>query len=122
MRMAPRRSSSASPPAAGSAFFGGLPVRGIWTALGLGRGQFFAILALSVGLFVAVGGPVWMHSHASHLLRIGISYGVIPPAVALALWRNRRLRVGLLLGASAVLALIKLVLTALLLMAIGIAG
>jgi hypothetical protein len=117
-----RWSDSASPHPGGPAFFGSLPARGIWTPLGLARGQFLGILALSVGLFILVGGPVWRHPYDSHVMRIGLSYAIIPLAVTVALWRNGTLRASLILGASAVLALIKLVLTALLLMAIGIAG
>ena len=88
---------------------GGLPEHGIWTPLGLGREQFLAILALSIALFVFVDGPVWLHLHASHFVRITVSYGVIPLGVAAALAWNRRLSVVLVLGASAVIALIKLV-------------
>jgi hypothetical protein len=103
-------------------FFGGLPDEGIWTTLALSRAQFLAILAVAMLLFVFVDGPVWRHVRASHFLRITVSYGVIPFAVAGALAQNRRLRPMLLLGASAVLALIKLVLTAGLLVVLAIAG
>ena len=111
-----RTAGSARPP-----FLGGLPELGIWTALALTRGQFLTILTLSVVLFVFVDGPVWQHLRASHFLRISVSYGVIPFAVAGALFHNRQARPLLVLGASAVLALIKLVLTAGVLIAIALA-
>ncbi len=101
--------------------FGPFPEHGIWTAVGLARGQFLAILALSVALFLAVGGPVWRHLHDAHFTRIAVSYAVIPLAVALALRRNGTLRPGLLLGASAVLVGVKLLLTAGLLVAFALA-
>jgi len=101
--------------------FAPLPEHGIWTRLGLGRGQFLGILALSVVLFVVVGGPVWLHVHDAHFFRIAISYGVIPFAVGVALWRNRALRPGLLVGGSAVIAGLKLVITAGLLLVLAIA-
>ena len=93
-------------------FFGGLPKRGIWTAVELTRNQFVAILGLSVLLFVFVGGPLWNHLHDSHFLRIAVSYGVIPLAVALALHRNGSWRLPLVVGASALIAVVKLLLTA----------
>jgi hypothetical protein len=101
-------------------FFAPLPVRGIWTALDLGRGQFLWILGASLVLFAFVGGPLWSHARESHFWRLLISYLVIPPAVAWALWRNGKLRWLRLLVASAVVSAIKLVLTALMLVAVGI--
>jgi hypothetical protein len=92
--------------------FGTFPTDGIWTGLGLGRTQFFAILALSLALFVFVDGPVWQHVHDAHFWRITVSYLAIPVAVAAALAANHTTRLSLLIGASAVLALIKLVATA----------
>jgi hypothetical protein len=89
--------------------------------VGLTRGQFVAILGLSVVLFAFVGGPLWGHLRDGHLARIAISYGVIPPAVALALRRNGRARVALVVGASAVVAVLKLLLTAGLLVVIALA-
>jgi hypothetical protein len=103
-------------------FFGPLPERGPWTAVGLTRGQFVGILALSVGLFLLAGGPLWQQVHAGHLGRIVASYAVIPPAAALALARNGRLHPLTLLAASVVLALLKLVLTAVLLVLFALAG
>ena len=97
------------------------PEHGIWTRLGLGRGQFLGILALSIVLFLLVGGPVWLHVHDEHFRRIALSYGIIPLAVGAALWRNRALRPGLLVGGSAVIAGLKLVITAGLLLVLAIA-
>jgi hypothetical protein len=109
--------SATSPP-----FFGTLPERGPWTAVGLTRAQFLLILALSVVLFVFVGGPVWTHLRDGHFARIALSYGVIPPAVAVALHRNGRVRPLLVVGASAVIALVKLLVTAALLVVFALAG
>ena len=107
---------------AGTPFFGGLPERGPWTAVGLTRAQFVAILALSIVLFVFVGGPVWAHVRDRHLVRITTSYGVIPFAVAAALHKNGELRPAPLVGATIVVALVKLVVTAALLVAVALAG
>jgi hypothetical protein len=104
-----------------TSFFGGLPERGPWTAVGLSRAQFLAILALSVGLFVFVGGPVWAHVHDRHFARIAISYGVIPVAVVGALHRNGTARPALVAGATLVIALVKLILTAALLVVLALA-
>jgi hypothetical protein len=101
-------------------FFGALPDRGPWTAVGLTRGQFLAILLMSVALFVFVDGPVWVHLRDSHAIRIGVSYGIIPPAVALALRRNGTATTALVLGASAIIALVKLLVTAGLLVAFAL--
>ncbi len=103
-------------------FFGALPERGPWTTVGLGRGQFAAILGLSVVLFVFVGGPVWAHVHDHHFVRIAVSYGAIVPATAIALQRNGRARWPLVLGASGVIAAVKLILTAALLVLFALAG
>ena len=102
-------------------FFGALPERGPWTAVGLTRAQFLVILGLSVVLFVFVGGPVWTHLRDGHFARIAVSYGVIPPAVAVALRRSGRVRPLVVVGASAVIALVKLVVTAALLVAVALA-
>jgi len=72
--------------------FAPLPTRGIWTSLDLTRGQFLAILLVSLLLFTFVDGPLWSHAHASHFWRLTLSYLFIPPAVALALWRNGKAR------------------------------
>jgi hypothetical protein len=100
--------------------FGAFPERGVWTAIGLGRGQFLAILALATAFFLFVGGPVWAHLHEDHFARITVSYGVIPLATALALHRNGNLRLGLCLGASLLIALLKLLVTAALLIALAL--
>jgi hypothetical protein len=104
------------------AFFGPLPRRGIWSAVDLTRDQFLAILTLSLLLFVFVDGPIWSHAHASHFWRIAWSYLAIPAAVALALLRNGKLGLAPLVVGSAVLSLVKLVLTAILLVVLGVAG
>jgi hypothetical protein len=101
-------------------FFGPLPERGPWTAVGLTRAQFAGILGLSILLFLLVDGPVWEHVRDRHFRRITISYAAIPLAVAWALARNGSLRPHLVLGASAVIALLKLVLTAGLLIALAL--
>ncbi len=97
---------------------GPLPTHGLWTAVGLTRGQFFAILGVAVGCFVLLGGPVWVHPRGEHLARIALSYAVIPPAVAWALRRQRPFPVGRAVAASALIALVKLVATTLLLLAV----
>ena len=98
-------------------FIGPLPATGPWTAFGLGRGQFLAILLLAVALFVWIGGPVWRHTHDPHLARLLGSYAVIPPAVAAAQLRNRTFGWGRLLGATVTIGVLKLVMTALVLVA-----
>ena len=103
-------------------FFAGLPTRGIWTSLDLTRGQFLSILLGSLVVFTLVGGPLWGHAHESHYERLVVSYLVIPPAVAAALWRNGEIQWLRILVGSAVISVIKLVLTALLLVAVGLAG
>jgi hypothetical protein len=100
--------------------FGPLPAHGIWTAVGLTRGQFLAILALSVALFVFVGGPLWRHLGDGHFARIMVSYGIIPPAVVAVLARKGSLRTRFVLAASGVIALVKLVVTAALLVAFAL--
>ena len=102
--------------------FGPLPTLGVWTAVGLTRGQFFAILGFSVACFALVGGPVWEHARGAHFVRITVSYGVILPAVALALSRERPFPTGRVFAASALIALAKLVVTALLLAGLVLRG
>jgi hypothetical protein len=102
-------------------FFGGLPERGPWTAVGLTRAQFLGILALAIALFVFVGGPVWTHVHDRHFARITVSYGVIPLAALAAQRRNGAVRPALVVGATVVIALVKLVLTAGLLVVVALA-
>jgi hypothetical protein len=101
--------------------FGPLPRDGPWTALGLPRGPFAAILFGSIALFVFAGGPLWAHLHDGHLRRILISYGAIPVAAAAALARHGTLTWGHLLGATVVLGLLKLLATAVLLAVMALA-
>jgi hypothetical protein len=103
------------------AFIGGLPEHGIWTAVGLGRGQFFAILGVSLAVFALLGGPVWTHVRDAHLLRIAVSYAVIPPLAFAALRRNGRRGLVAVATASAVLAFVKLVVTASLFVVLALA-
>jgi hypothetical protein len=100
---------------------GPLPTRGPWTAVGLTRGQFLAVLGLSIACFALLGGPVWGHAHGEHFARIGVSYALIPVAVAWIVRRERPFPVGRWLAASAVIALVKLVATALLLVLVALA-
>lgn len=102
--------------------FSPLPVHGPWTALQLTRGQFLGILAAACALYAFLGGPLWRHLGEHDFARIASSYTLIPVAVALALVRNHAFRVTTWLAGSGVIAAIKLVLTALLAMAFGIAA
>lgn len=102
-------------------FIGGLPETGIWTAVGLTRAQFFAILGISVALFLLVGGPVWLHVREAHFTRIVVSYAVIPIAVTAVFARHGVPRVWQVVAASGVLAAVKLVLTAGLLIVLALA-
>ena len=104
-----------------TSFVGPLPTRGPWTAVGLGRGQFFAILALSIACFAVAGGPIWRQPHGGHLGRILLSYAIIVPAVALALRREHPFPVARVVVASALIALMKLLATTLLLATIALA-
>lgn len=102
-------------------FFGSLPLDGIWTSVGLKRGQFLGIVVVTTLLFVFIDGPVWDHLRRSHFGRIVYSYAMIPPAVAAALYLNGNLRWGLLIAGTVVVGLVKLLLTAVVLVAIGLA-
>lgn len=104
------------------ALIGPLPTIGPWTAFGLGRGQFVAVLLVAVALFVWIDGPVWRHVHDQHLARLLWSYAVIPPAVAAAQTRNGTFGWGRLLGATVTIGVLKLVVTALVLAACGMVG
>jgi hypothetical protein len=103
-------------------FFGPLPTTGVWTSLGLTRGQFLGILVLSCAVFLFWGGPLWLHSGGRDFPRLTTSYAVIPFGVLAAQLRNRSFRLPLFAAASAVIAVLKLVLTAGLDLAIGIAA
>ncbi len=94
---------------------GPLPTRGLWTAVGLSRGRFLAILAVAVVCFVLVGGPVWRDPHGDHFVRITLSYAVIVPLVGLTFRRRRPFPVGQAVAAVLMIALVKLVVTAFLL-------
>jgi hypothetical protein len=102
--------------------FAGLPTDGIWTSLHLSRAQFLCILLGSLLVFAFAGGPFWEHLRASHFWRLVLSYLIIPPWVLWALWRNGAFGWLRLLVASAVLSVIKLVLTAVFLVVAGIAA
>lgn len=104
-----------------SQFFGEIPRHGVWDSVGLDRGQFLGIILISTLLFVWIGGPVWFHLRTSHMARIGWSYAVIPLLVMAALWRNGRLTVSRLAGATVLVSTIKFLLTAALLVAFAIA-
>ena len=101
-------------------FFGPLPTRGMWTAVGLTRAQFLLILAVSIALFLFLGGPIWRHTHESHFWRIGWSYLAILPMAWASLYHNGKARIGTIAAASVVVGLVKLVLTAVILVAIGL--
>ncbi len=101
--------------------FGPLPTHGVWTALELTRSQFLFILVLSVVLFLFISGPLWAHARDSHFWRINLSYAIIPIAVAAALYRNCKMRLVPIVVASLVISLVKLVVTAVLLVVIGLA-
>jgi len=104
-----------------SRLIGPFPVHGPWTAVGLTRGWFLAILGLSVLGFVVIGGPVWRHPREGHFLRIVASYTMILPLVGLALRNERPFPLGRFVAASALIGLVKLVVTALLLGGIALA-
>jgi hypothetical protein len=104
-----------------SRLVGPLPTTGPWTAVGLTRAEFFAILGLSVLGFVVIGGPVWRQPQGGHFGRIVLSYGLIVPLVAVVLRRERPYPTGRVVAASALIALVKLVVTTLLLAAITLA-
>jgi hypothetical protein len=93
-------------------FFAPLPTRGLWTPLGLERGQFLLILGLACATYALFPAPVWWRVGRDDFVRIATSYGVIPIAVAVALYRNGRAHLGLFLAATATLAALKLLITA----------
>ena len=101
---------------------GPLPTEGLWTAVGLRRGTFLGILAVAVGCFVLVGGPVWRDPHGDHFARITLSYAVIVPLVGLAFRRHRPFPIGQATAAIALIALVKLVVTAVLLALVTLAS
>jgi hypothetical protein len=101
-------------------FFGSLPTDGIWSSVGLTRAQFLWLIALSTALFVFIDGPLWEHLRDTHFNRILFSYAFIPPAVAAALRYNGKLRWMLLVAATVMVGLVKLLLTAVVLVALGL--
>ena len=110
---------SPPPPRRRAPLFGPLPVHGPWTGLGLSREQFLGILLASCVIFVFWGGPLWSHAGRSDFWRLAVSYAAIPALVAAAqAWRGT-LRPSLFLAATGVIAVVKLVVTALLDLAVG---
>ncbi|HZR82722.1 MAG TPA: hypothetical protein VFD92_16630 [Candidatus Binatia bacterium] len=125
-REAVRTRDPASPPRAPETsrrtpMFAPFPREGFWTALGMTRGQYFGILLASCLVFLFWGHPLWRHLGGAELPRIAISYAIIPAAVTIALWWNGKLRFSLFLGATVTIALLKLVATAGIDLALGIA-
>ena len=97
-----------------------LPTHGVWETVGLTRGQFIWILIASILLFVFLDGPAWRSVHAAHTSRIVSSYALIPLLVSAAQWRNNTFRLRSWIEASVLLALIKLLVTAILLIAFAL--
>lgn len=102
--------------------FAPFPVEGPWTKVGITRAQFLAIVAASTGLFLLVDGPLWRHVHGAHLTRIAVSYLAIPVLVVVAASRNGTVNPRLVAAATLLIAGVKLVITAALLLAFAIAG
>jgi hypothetical protein len=101
-------------------FFGPLPSAGPWNPAGLTGAQFWAILGFATAVFLVFGGPVWRHLRDSHVERLVVSYVVIPPAVLLALRRNRTTSLGRFIGATVLVSVAKFLLTAVLLVVIAL--
>ena len=97
-----------------------IPERGIWTSVSLSREQFFAILLVSILFFLFLDGPAWRHLRDSHTARIAGSYGIIPVLVALAQWQRGCLRLRPWVEASILISLIKLLVTAILLVMLAL--
>ncbi len=100
-------------------FFGSLPTRGLWTAVGLSRAQFVAIIGVSVLAFVFIDGPLWERLDGNHFRRITLSYLAIPALIAAVQMRAGKLEAGALFGATIIIAVIKLLLTALLVLVLS---
>jgi hypothetical protein len=96
-----------------SPFFGSFPTRGVWTALGLSRAQFLLIIAVSVVAFLFVDGPLWRQLEGNHFRRIVLSYLTIPAMIVAIQLLHREFSLSTLLGGTIVIGVIKLLLTAL---------
>lgn len=116
----PNEAPPAEPKRGHTPFFGPLPTRGMWTAVSLTRGQFFLILTVSIAMFLFLDGPLWLHTRESHFWRIGWSYLAIVPMAWVALYRNGKVHLSTVVAASVVVGLVKLVLTAVILVVIGL--
>lgn len=92
--------------------FAPLPVEGAWSAVGLTRGQFAAILVASTLLFLLWGRPLWQDPRGAHFGRLATSYSLIPALCAAALARNGKLGIPNFLGATGMIAFLKLIVTA----------
>lgn len=90
--------------------------------MGLTATQFWVILGLATLCFALAGGPVWRDPRGEHFWRLTLSYLLIPLAVAVAMRRTRPFPLGRFLAASMLVALVKLVVTALLLVALVAVG
>lgn len=99
-------------------FFGSFPTRGVWTALGLTRTEFFVILIVSVALFSLVDGPIWQHPGGNHFRRITTSYLAIPLLILANQLTRKKFDLAALFGGSIVIGVIKLVVTALIVLAV----
>lgn len=100
-------------------FFGAFPQRGVWTGVGLSRGQFLAIIAVSVAAFLYIDGPLWSHLKGNHLRRIVASYGIIPVLVAACQLAGAGFDLRRLFAASIMIGVIKLLVTALLVLVLS---
>ncbi len=97
-----------------------IPERGVWTVVGLSRGQFFSILLFSIFLFLMLDGPAWRHLRDSHTRRVVVSYAVIPVLVAVAQWKTNKLCLRPWVEAFVLISLIKLLVTAVLVVALAL--
>lgn len=97
-----------------------IPEKGIWTSVGLGRCQFFGIATLSVLMFLFLGKPAWSSLQGAHTVRIAVSYLMIPILVVVAQWRNGSMSFRSWIEASLLIAVIKLMATALLFVGLAI--
>ena len=97
-----------------------IPKQGIWDVVGLGRVQFFSILAVSIFLFLFLGGPAWAAKGDPHTLRILGSYLAIPLLVGIAQWKMGTLAFRRWFEASILIVLIKLIATAILFLAVAL--